>query len=767
MARYYEVSLHASDIRSDIVITRNGESFTYNLAKYIYGIKEDNNYLKNLVFYNLWDYSIASEEFKNEALDVGFYIADTPVTEYKIVADDPSEISAALILSKALGEKFGYTPEIVSEWSGKSIQVNLVSYTEHTDFIVYESNGNLIMNCTFKSFFAEAMSAFVKDYVVNPAVDVTLEKGFEKEYFTNKVYYSDFDVIGDGKTNDFHNIKIAHEIANLRKFTIYADAKTYYISTTEDSTGKSASITITTNTNFGNAEFIIDDTNISKFDDKGGAKNFNTNIFAIKSDYSSVTIPSSVINEINAAGGIDRDAATRFDFGLGYPAMLIITNKNNKQYIRYGTNANSGNDQKEVIIIDENGYISEETPFMFDFTEVTSIVALRLDVEPITIEGGTFRTLASRVNIANGEFGDYISLSRGISINRPNTTVKNITHVVEGEIAKFAIVDENLNLVSGNYTKQSEEIDGKTHYYVTDKSGNVVDGLLPFVGHSYGGFYTISNTSDVTIENCVMSARMYYLQGTYDINVTLANNVNFVNCTQSNFYESDGKTPNLSSHWGVMGSNYCKNIVYDGCMLTRYDAHCGVLGGKLLNSTVSTVSIIGAGDMLIENTTFITRGSSTSTNMITLRSDYGSTWEGTLTIKDCTVDYAFSDTLTKVNLITATYTNHYFGYETHLPNVVVDNLKFADKGVVSVNIFQISTHSYQPELKGQKMYDADRFILADGSVVENVNPYRAPDFIVVKNNNTDVKYIITDSAFFDETSLVGIEGGSSGLPIIK
>lgn len=763
--RYYEITLRASDMRSDMVITRKGESFVYNLAKYIHEVKDENDYVKNTLLYNLWDYSLASEQFKSEDLDIGFFIGDTPVTEYKIVADEPSEIAAANILAKALGDKFGYKPEILPSYNGKSIIINLIDCTAYTDFVIYESGGNLIFDCTYKSFFDEVMTSFTKEYVVRPTSDIVIEKGFIKEYYTSNVYYSDFGVVGDGVTNDFFNIQKAHEVANAKKYNVIAEDKTYYISTTENSSGIASSIVIKTNTDFGNAEFIIDDTNISKFDATKASRNFNTHVFNIKSDYSSVNISEAFLNEINAAGGIDKEV-TRFDFGLGYPAMLVILNENNKQYIRYGTNANSGAAQKEVVVIDENGFISEETPLMFDFAEVTKITAYRLDVEPITVEGGTFKTLASQVNIANGEFGDYISISRGITIGRPNTSLKNITHIVEGEIAKFAIVDENSNLVSGNYTKQSKTVDGKTHYYVTDEKGNVVDGLLPFVGHSYGGFYTVSNTSDVTIENCVMHGRMYYLQGTYDINVATANNVSFINCTQPNFFESNGTTPNTSTHWGVMGSNYSKNIVYDRCMLTRYDAHCGVLGGKILNSTVSAISIIGAGDMLIDNTTVIGRGSASSSSIITLRPDYGSTWDGTITLKDCTFDYAFGNSISKLNIVSATYTNHYFGYETHLPNIIVDNLKFADKGVESVNIYSISIEKGQPEIQGQTMFDAERFVSAGGTVIKNLNPYHAPDFVIVKNNNTNAKYVITDSAYFDGTSLVGVEGGTEDLPLI-
>jgi len=215
-----------------------------------------------------------------------------------------------------------------------------------------------------------------------------------------------------------------------------------------------------------------------------------------------------------------------------------------------------------------------------------------------------------------------------------------------------------------------------------------------------------------------------------------------------------------------MGSNYCKNIVYDSCKLTRFDAHSGVLNGKIINSTVSAITIIGGGDMLIENSTIIGRGSASFCKLLDLRSDYGSTWEGTITIKDCIYDFAFGSSITGMNIVAATYTNHNFGYETHLPNIVVDNLMFADSGITKVNIYNVSIASNQSELAGQTMFDAERFILSEGSVVQNVNPYIAPDYVVIKNNSAGVSYVLKDSAYFDGTTTVGCEGGESDLPIV-
>ena len=57
-------------------------------------------------------------------------------------------------------------------------------------------------------------------------------------------------------------------------------------------------------------------------------------------------------------------------------------------------------------------------------------------------------------------------------------------------------------------------------------------------------------------------------------------NVSFVNCTQTNDI-------NDRTYWGVMASNYSKNLLYDNCVWSRFDAHMGVANATIRNSTPS------------------------------------------------------------------------------------------------------------------------------------------------------------------------------------
>ncbi|MFT5905832.1 MAG: hypothetical protein ACI9E1_001436 [Cryomorphaceae bacterium] len=128
------------------------------------------------------------------------------------------------------------------------------------------------------------------------------------------------------------------------------------------------------------------------------------------------------------------------------------------------------------------------------------------------------------------------------------------------------------------------------------------------------------------------------------------------------------------SIWGIMGTNYCKNILLDGCELSRFDAHQGVANVTIRNSTLGRMGIklTGVGKFLAENTTV------KSTSFIDLRADYGSTWNGEITILNCR--FSPQRRGNEVPIINGRNDGqHDFGYTTYLPQkVIIDNLVIED-----------------------------------------------------------------------------------------
>ena len=508
------------------------------------------------------------------------------------------------------------------------------------------------------------------------------------------VCYEDFGAVGDGITDDFDAISAAHAYANENGLEVVTKGdKTYYIGSTAISeTENKPPIKIKTNVDFGKSEFIIDDSEITSTSNARNAQ-----IFSVIRDYHVVVYteendtPTKLIKKINEEGGFKREIK-KLDLGLGYPAMLIVTDADGKVYIRYGPNKNAGGAQSEIVCIDENGNIDPTTPFLLDYKAVTSITVFRIDDAPITLKGGIFTTIANQAK------EDYRYYSRNLSISRSNVTVDGLTYQIKGE---------------GEH------------------------------GDPYGAFLSINKCANVLIENSVLQAHKYYWcvgsgggapvgMGTYAISANSCNNVIWRNCKQSNFFADDGVSYR-SGIWGIMGSSYSKNLAYENCILSRFDAHAGVYNSRIINSTIASFRIIGGGDIHIENCHLY------SNLLIGLREDYGSTWNGRILVKDLTVHNGADQ---ETNLVYGQWYNHNFGYPTYIPyEVVIDGLTLTNP--TDVNIF---TKKFVEQSKNAHLDEIDG--------VPNVNKMTPPTRIVIKNNKNGYKFIKPESEFFKNTEFI-------------
>lgn len=426
------------------------------------------------------------------------------------------------------------------------------------------------------------------------------------------VTYADFGAKGDGKTDDIDAIAAAHAFANQHQLKVNADDQaTYFIS------GRQRPAYIQTDTDFGKATFIIDDTNV---------QNSQESVFIVISDLQPLKL-----NEINTL----KRYQEKIDVSLPQSCLVTVTNANVKQYIRLGLNQNNGASQTDIFVVDKNGNVDPNTPIIWNFDQITEMNAIPMVDKPLHIKGGHFITIANSVDTSNSYY------SRNIAIKRSNVLVENLQHYIQGEGEK---------------------------------------------GSPYNGFIFLRDCANVIIQNSILTGHKTYSKigsagkpvsmGTYDIQANRALNVSLINCTQTNDI-------NDKKYWGIMASNFSKNILYDRCTLSRFDAHMGVANATIKNSMLGHMGInaIGTGTFLLENTTVQGR------NLINLRQDYGSTWQGEFIIRNC-IFAPTGDSLRNVSLFGGYNTGqHDFGYTCYMPErITIENLQIEDSKVIDKGV---------------------------------------------------------------------------------
>jgi len=123
---------------------------------------------------------------------------------------------------------------------------------------------------------------------------------------------------------------------------------------------------------------------------------------------------------------------------------------------------------------------------------------------------------------------------------------------------------------------------------------------------------------------------------------------------------------------GVIGTNFCKNIILEDCTLSRMDTHMGVSGIYVIrrcNLGHMGLNAIGRGELTIEDSTL------QGNVLVSFRQDYGSTWEGDLVIRNCRWIPACGNTTWPHMIGVRNDGMHDFGYPCSMPTeVTVDGL---------------------------------------------------------------------------------------------
>jgi len=295
------------------------------------------------------------------------------------------------------------------------------------------------------------------------------------------------------------------------------------------------------------------------------------------------------------------------------PSFVWVANNTVMMFIRRGTNQNSGQSQREVFLVDTNGNVCPTTPILWDYERITYSEIRPIDTEQLIITGGIFTTIANH----SYPLGTYHA--RNILIERSNTI-----------------------------------LDGFRHYVVDDYNASPYSGLM------------VLRAVNVIIQNSHFTGFRRSVQGTYDIEANQTINLVLKNVWQTNDI-------NDTAFWGIFASNESRNMTLENVQLSRFDAHRGIHNATIKNSTLGHggIQIIGSGLLTLENTTI-----TSSSTFISLREDYGSTWDGEIIIRNS----IFSPNMNTATIIDGNNDGAWdFGYQTFLPRkITIDGLRVID-----------------------------------------------------------------------------------------
>ena len=333
------------------------------------------------------------------------------------------------------------------------------------------------------------------------------------------------------------------------------------------------------------------------------------------------------------------EGQSQFPISLGYDAIVNVKDDTRHNYIRMGVNSDQGRAVSDAFVVSQSGEILNR--IMWDYPTLTLATAKRIEDTPLVVSGGFFKTIANEMP------SFYTYFDRNIQITRSRVTVKGVTHRVEGE---------------GEH------------------------------GAPYGGFIAVHSCAYFTLENCSLTGhKTFYTQGhggmtpmgTYDINLH-----GCLFCTLRGVTQ----VPSImdSTRWGLMGSNFCKNITLENCEMSRFDAHAGVTDSCVKGSKLGwqCVHAIGKGNFTILDSEIF------GYSMVTLRYDYGGHWDGKLEIRN-SVWHPTGDHPSVV--VGHNPGTHDFGYVCKMPEtVIIENLRIADEQANCQSYAMLSSYCDRP-----------------------------------------------------------------------
>lgn len=593
------------------------------------------------------------------------------------------------------------------------------------------------------------------------------ETSLNYEQFRALSRWDNYKVNINGKTvfDDYYLIKATHDCANkYNKPVVLKEAKVYNIYKNYEEGKTKDSIEISTSTNFGNSTFYIHDETFTLKETSNEVKILDDGpIFSVKNSDS------------------ERKSFTKY--GQYDYNKVMNTIKNNKS--KYGdyvfvrlTNADTYSDgtSNTDTVFRRSGNHSDNFSYKTDSFRVKLVYDKNGNVKNV-----------ERIDNLFWDENDYKVpglYNKGVIYKIPSNKLilqnGNFITVISSDKNKV----EKLKNVSGNtsrniaISRSNIEVSNMKYHYEKD-TGEETDTLT----YGYTGFYRFYDLADAVFKDSIIAVAdgnannkgnsIYGLVMSDVVNMKVENISMYKikkqkndSSASNNNYEltPDGKMKQLTdkyvltnkNYWGVTGTNNCKKIIFDNVKLNRIDSHAAILDLTVKNSIlgVYTISITGTGSgssdyssgnyqndniLTIENVTVY------SDRFIALRGDYGSTWNGTIKIKngvlmptDEQIDNNGNTYLLywgpEVNNNTKTLRN--YGYNLYLPYIVMEN----DFKIDNSNLNKKTVKHFYTYLQPKNYFESLKMVRDNKTYNYFVPPYTKIELV---NKN------ITSSVFTD------------------
>ena len=779
----------------------------------------------------------------------GIDIAGNSLSDYVFVLDTKdmvashygflNELTNEIYLKSGIYLKTLHAEEVAD--GQKAVIARCVTDAGENGFRAYvDSDANLVFECAYSNAFSECVKRIITDTILDKSGYVSIPDSYTKSYPVNVVYYSQFGAKGNGVAYDFEAIYNTHVFANQSGQKVLGDGPDakYYIK------AFNKTIPIQTDVDWRGATFCLDDTGSEVYQNRG------LHLFALTGSAKTTVLDKAKIDELFPNVEIEKGATSLPWIADLIDVVSFVTIKNgHRDYIRWGGNTSTGYSRQDILIVYPDGTLHKDTPVIWDFkageqyihnwagtkfakdneghptwfgakinvhSAISEIKIVEANDEPITVENGFFERKVCRTVVETGYENVYHAYGRGIAIRRCNATLKNITHHKLNEPSFY-------KQVSGSGSYGSDQ--WKSYYGVNTSKGNggwLEDKGRYHIGQSYpyGGMFAFDGVYNSRAVDCNLTGRTVYYEakttsstpiamGSYDLTIHGSSHVYIENVQQLNDI-------NDTHYWGIMNSNRAKNLFFTDSSLSRFDAHEGFWNGTFTNTTFGRyINVIGGGYLKISGCT-----RNVGSQFISMRSDYGSTFEGTIELTDCTMrgmkDYRYGMNTSKpyyesgsLYIINTGYDTSYngsyssgnagsfpflkwdFGYTCYMPQtVIIDNFKVEGSADIvgssgqngpNTNLYvfpntgnaafekpsdfvKVKDYTYSYTVNGENFSGTQQVRLADGTyrdmTAEDIyyNQYQITKAIYFKNMEQPIKTCPSSTNYMAKNIPIYLDG---------